>query len=342
MFSVFVFALFIWSTYAIDVVFSDHHCDTELDDDFSPILFELGNLEGFSKETKENEVCRIDSDELVTFSGRFFNSTVEDMGVKFDDGCDFLEKVFHEEFGEGCLPSGWEITGVLGNGKAGRVYSTIGPKGKTGALKIQHEDGFIDTKSEVMMNKLFHHVGLTGEFKEGCVFEQDGELLIVTHSEKIDMTLNKYLYLSGGSNFNILCQKIFELFERMRKNGLTHGDFHLHNIGIIVEDDGKTGILQVMDFGLSRFGSDPVLDIMSLIASLFRTGKEPLSVIFRDEVFKTYGYKFPNDNDEFEVFRNSYRKYPLYSEYFERSRELGFRMCYEYGQDNDESFDCSV
>jgi len=96
-----------------------------------------------------------------------------------------------------------------------------------------------------------------------------------------------------------------------------------------------------MDFGMSRFGSDPALEIISFISSLDRFGKKDLDVMFRRKVFDLYGYKLPTDEDELAFFREKYRKYPLYSDYFDMSKELGSRVCKKYSLENDESFDCT-
>ena len=314
MFSLIMFFFFFLLLGNISVSFSN--CDI-VDNDFSPIVFYLEKGVGeYVIETRENEQCSMSYEEVETFSLNYLN---EDLKSN-DDGnsCDLFEDIFHSEFDNECFPDDWGIIGLLGEGHSGHVYSTIGPNGETGALKIQHESGGVHIDDEIMMNILFHHVGLSTEFKRHCVYKNNGKSLDVTHIGKIDMTLGTYLknFEVSDENLSILYKKIFKVLDRMKKNGLRHGDLSLGNIGFIVEDGGKKGILQVIDFGLSHLGSNLPSDMMHLLNSLYFLSKSMkhthFDSLFREEIFKYYGYKFPTGENEFSSFRHLYSKYPLH------------------------------
>ena len=322
------------------------NCGVEtLDNDFSPIVFDLEKGVGkYVIETRENEQCSISYEEVEAFSVNFLNEKIKSNDD--DNPCDLFADIFHSEFDNECFPDDWETIELLGEGHNAHVYSTIGPNGETGALKIQHESGGVHIDDEIMMNILFHHVGLSTEFKRHCAYKKHGKSLDVTHIGRIDMTLETYLenFEVSDNNLSILYNKIFKVFDRMKKNGLRHGDLSLANIGFVVEDDGKRGILQVIDFGLSRLGSNIPSDMMHLTSSLYFLSKHMkhthFDILFREEIFGYYGYKFPREEHEFSFFRSSYSKYSLHLEELAFSRARGVSVCEKYEVDNNVSIGC--
>ena len=188
--------------------------------------------------------------------------------VKKHNPCLTLNSFFPKK----CLPKGWRITDILGNGSFGFVFSTIGPKNERGALKVVKEDDDESEKEEIereiTFNKLFHHLGLSPEYKNHCKFEPEvGVILHTIHMGRVDSTVEEYLQQDRTQEeIRILVGKIFELLDKMDKNYVTHGDFHFGNIGLTKNRNDVPGKMLLIDFGFSSIQQfTPTLDIYQLL-----------------------------------------------------------------------------
>ena len=176
-------------------------------------------------------------------------------------------------FPKKCLPKGWKITGILGHGSFGFVFSTIGPKNERGALKVIKDDDDDGSEEEeiqreITFNKIFHSLELSPKYMNHCKFSPErGVILHTIHMGRIDSTVGEYLNKELTSEeIDNLVEKIFELLVKMEKNYVTHGDFHPGNIGLTKNRNGVPGKMQLIDFGFSSIRKfTPKLDIVQLL-----------------------------------------------------------------------------
>lgn len=298
-------------------------CQFDIPDEFPPIVFDLD--QGVGKSLLESkESCSMHLSDVQEFTTDYLNYSIESFGMDLDDDyssetCGHVEDIIRD-FSEECFPNDWKITGILGRGVSGKVYSTQGPDGKRGALKVQSKNNFVDVDMEIMMNKIFHRIGLSPEFKNSCRYED----VYVMHTGRIDMTLGEYM---NEARTRSLYPKISEVIERMEQNGLRHGDFHSQNLGFIVNEGGKTATIKIIDLGLSRFGANPCDEIMAFVSI---KPFPPLAFEFKNKMKEIYGCNFPNDRDELVKYRKMLSIYPVTDRV---SEEVGVRFCKKFKEE---------
>ena len=171
---------------------------------------------------------------------------------------------------------GWEITGYLGKGANGTVFDVVRKKdGRKGVVKLQYKDPHT-IKEEVSEQRKLHKRGLAPELIEYCSFkprsmdtkaERDlrraihtstraprGHRVYLLFMDKLDGTVEDWLNRSpvSSKSMGALGRAIFDLIQRLRMEGFTHGDFHIGNLGYVFTDPSRTRVRIVpIDFGLT-------------------------------------------------------------------------------------------
>jgi len=192
---------------------------------------------------------------------------------------------------------------VLGQGRFGMVLSIYDFETKKcfacKIMKYNREDSFIDPLQEVQIQRHFAkcHVGPK---IISYYHKQDIHIIIM---EQVDFTLENWMielsakyckrykewkknYLIIKRELKICIQKIINLFIKMSKCKLTHGDMHLNNIAF------KNNKIYLIDFGQStgRF-HDICVDIYAIFRDLYyKKYPSRLELLFAD-MLEEYLYK---------------------------------------------------
>ena len=313
---------------------------TVYSDDFSPITFDVPkSVSDHITFAKEHDECVITPVEVDSFCIRYLDSTLESLGYDWDENrtCEYMNNIIHDNFGEGCFPSDWTVTKQLGHGLYAHVYSTKGPDGETGAMKVQSTfQSEWDISKEIQMMKLFEYVGISTTFKNHCSF---GEYIHMTHTEKVDMIVDKYIQHDvSDDNLDILASKIIEVVRRMEINGLNHKDFHVQNIGLTLNDDKKTATLKVIDPQKSDFhGADSVQEMLILFSYYLFKENFFFNQILREKFRTVFGYTFPVLYKDILILRN-FNNLP--ESYRESSKKVGVALCEKFKSINNSTFSC--
>ena len=326
-----VLLLFFGSVYSDNVHISGY----EIDD--SPITFDVPKLiSEHITYIKEHDGCIITPEEVDSFRKRYLNSS---LGYNSDnETCENMNNIIHDNFDGECFPSDWTVTRQLGHGVYAHVYSTKGPGGETGAIKVQSTSkSDFSIFKEIQMMKLFDFIGISTKFKNHCTY---GESIHMTHTEKVDMTIDKYIeHDVSDEDLGILSLKIIEVIKRMETNGLNHKDFHVRNIGIILNDDKNTASLKVIDTQKSDFhGGDSVQEMLVLFSYYLFNEKFFFSKILRKKFKTVFGYKFPFSFKEINILRNFHN---LPESYRENTKKVGIALCEKFKTMNNETFSCT-
>ena len=263
-------------------------------------------------ESDRESFCEVNGEELNIFASYYMNSSVEKLGLDnsgLESGpsnkrCEDLKRFIPEE----CLPHDWRITKVLGGGNFGHVFATKGPNGESGALKLQMEQPFVYLDSETHMTNLFHELNLSPGIKNQCSYDIESGNVLVIHMGRIDMTVKTYLETDPSvGHVDLLVSKIMEAILRIENNGYRHGDFHIGNVGFTIGEDGKTGILQVIDMGTSSYkGAYPSVEIIALLQGNFWEDKidnVEFDKSLRKQAMAIYGHDFPVGIQELTTLR---------------------------------------
>ena len=143
----------------------------------------------------------------------------------------------------------WKITHFLGNGTEGYVFACRSKKGsKTGALKIQPMKDKSATRRQVKIHKKFAALGLSPKIHSHCTKVKMGSTVLFLNMDRIDTTLRQWLTKRRSTKMiDLLVERLFDILRVMRENGVTHGDFHLSNIGFVFRRDSSPGKIQLID-----------------------------------------------------------------------------------------------
>ena len=287
-------------------------CHPDNISNIDPITFVLEGDEFENQIKSDSGNCRVNNEEINIFASYYMSSSVEKLGLDnsgLEHGpsnkrCEELKRFIPEE----CLPHDWRITKVLGGGNFGHVFATKGPNGERGALKLQIEQQFVYLESEIHMTNLFNGLNLSPGIKGQCSYDIESGTVLVIHMGRIDMTVKTYLATNPSvENVDTLVSKIMEVISRMEKSGYRHGDFHIGNIGFTIGEDGKTGIIQVIDMGTSSFkGAYPAVEIVALLQG--NLGESKVENInfdnsLRKQSMSIYGRSFPVGIQELSTLR---------------------------------------
>lgn len=195
-------------------------------------------------------ITRVDIDKI----GRKLDidDVLENMRKRYKnvDPCTLILKMLPEN----CIPLGWKLTEILGKGSYGIVLGTRGRMGQFGALKLLHPRDYSTQNNinrECKIGEKFHSMGI-GVKVWGCFsFTRGKQKLNALHMSRIDGTVSSYL--QGGtlsiSKISSLVDNIFDIIARMKREKITHQDFHLSNIGYVHSSGDSSSKLVVIDFG---------------------------------------------------------------------------------------------
>ena len=156
---------------------------------------------------------------------------------------------------------GWNIIGYLGKGSYGTTYEAIRKRdGKKGVVKIQTGDSSVS--DEIKNQKILHSKGLAPAIFDYCSYSPSKGMkmakghtkVYVIFMSKVDGIVSTWLNRSDISDESIrmLAMSIFQTLFKMKKEGFTHGDFHIDNIGYVYTDSSKTKVtIAPIDFGFT-------------------------------------------------------------------------------------------
>lgn len=205
---------------------------------------------------------------------------------------------------------GWRVTKFLSAGSYGHVFRAVHTNGTNAALKVQTGDAK-RLRNELKAQRAFHKQGLAPKIIRYCSFKPKNRLGMAAHErlnravqnedvpfqtedesptgnlvhvilmEEIAGVLGQWLRREK-SNIQIwkTALEITKLMVDFKTHGLTHGDFHLNNIGYVYTDASKRHMkLMPIDFGRSHVGKAftglEVGALMRTLAPTFRMGPHP-------------------------------------------------------------------
>lgn len=129
----------------------------------------------------------------------------------------------------------------------------------------------LDMGVEISNSNEFHEAGLSPKtiwVGEHSLRDDDGRVrtIFVVRMSRIDGTLYDYVKGPRSSKEIVdLSHGLIDLIRRMDVSSLSHGDFHLNNIGyVFLEDISPIPYLQVIDHGFASNESDPLTDLCTL------------------------------------------------------------------------------
>lgn len=239
---------------------------------------------------------------------------------------------------------GWQVTGYLGRGANGTVFDVVRKKdGRKGVVKLQYKDPHT-IKEEVSEQRKLHKKGLAPELIEYCSFkprsigsksERDlrnavrsstraprGHRVYLLFMDKLDGTVEDWLNRSPVSprSMGALGRAVFDLIQRLREEGFTHGDFHIGNLGYVFTDSSKTKVrIMPIDFGwTSTKRAFTYLEVIQLVrtshpmynAGMPRDTLAQFVAVVRKLAEKVYAYKLPMGQSSIEShFMKEMREY---------------------------------
>lgn len=201
----------------------------------------------------------------------------------------------------GSCMHGWKVTKFLSAGASGHVFRVVHADGREAAAKVQTGDAK-RMQNEIKCQKAFAKKGLAPKIFGSCSFDPQrslsplahrklnkevqektvttptvvvegptGRLVYIIIMEEIVGVLSQWL--SRPKSARQLKQKAEEIVDLMvafREHKLTHGDFHLNNIGYVYTDASKRNMkLMPIDFGRSHIGkSFTSIEVGSLMRTL--------------------------------------------------------------------------
>jgi len=149
------------------------------------------------------------------------------------------------------LPEDYFIAKKLGEGVNGKTYLLCNRNTKKCDRVIKHSKKVTleDFENEAKMNKYFYKAGIAPRYLGGTYLSREKEFVIIMG--RIDTTLEDYLAQKlTQKEIKKVFTKIEAVLEKMRKNDLLHGDFHLGNIGLVQKKNSIEPLL--IDFGYSK------------------------------------------------------------------------------------------
>lgn len=160
---------------------------------------------------------------------------------------------------------GWSLKRFLSNGTKGFVFVAGDSRGNTAAIKIQLGDSK-EVNWEVKMQKKFQRLGIGAKIVKYCSLTVPDKYLSpdevmanvaaqmssgssrrsnpkihIIIMEKIDGVLSSWVKVTRTPDqLEDMATKIVDLAKFMRNKKVTHGDFHLGNIGYVFTDRART------------------------------------------------------------------------------------------------------
>lgn len=149
----------------------------------------------------------------------------------------------------GAIPDNLSVYGVIGQGEYGTVLGVCDNStpvdSKKFAVKVTEDSAH--TRTEIEMQKRFHAIGLAPRIHD--VTHVEGNTFI--RMDHVDMTLESYFTnrTVRVAEAETIFQDIEDAVDNMYEHQLSHGDMHVGNIAVNVDDSGAYRSLIFIDFG---------------------------------------------------------------------------------------------
>ena len=162
------------------------------------------------------------------------------------------------------LVDGWNVVRYLGGGSFGKALLIMNPSGARRVIKIAVEDSsndYLNVREETEMQRVFHEAGIAPRVHGSYTKKIGGKHSVsVIVMDPVDYTLKEMLCLveySGhkktvaDARVKYLAGLLMDAILAMRRAGLTHGDMHDTNVGVLVDANNKVKKVVFIDFGQS-------------------------------------------------------------------------------------------
>lgn len=156
------------------------------------------------------------------------------------------------------MPDDLFVYGILGQGQYGTVLGACDRQTPVGskqvAIKVTEDSAH--SRREIEMQKRFHAIGLAPRI-HSVTHVKGNTFIFMDH---IDMTLESY-FTDPGRTVRVaetvtIFQEIEDAIDTMYENKLSHGDMHVGNIAVNVDDSGAYRSISFIDFGFSSGRDD--------------------------------------------------------------------------------------
>ena len=222
---------------------------------------------------------------------------------------------------------GWNIIGYLGKGSYGTTYEAIRKHdGKKGVVKIQTGDSSV--ADEIKNQRVLHSKNLAPEIFDYCSYTPVKEMkmakghtkVYVIFMGKVDGIVSDWLNRPDISSESIkmLAMSIFQTLFKLKKEGFTHGDFHIDNIGYVYTDSSKTKVtVAPIDFGFTYTKKSFMkFDLMQLVRVLSpsyfpKARKAPLIALEKEirKIAESINIEIPKRNKIERAHDKAHQKY---------------------------------
>ena len=222
---------------------------------------------------------------------------------------------------------GWNIIGYLGKGSYGTTYEAIRKHdGKKGVVKIQTGDSSV--ADEIKNQRVLHSKNLAPEIFDYCSYTPAKDMkmakghtkVYVIFMGKVDGIVSDWLNRPDISSESIkmLAMSIFQTLFKLKKEGFTHGDFHIDNIGYVYTDSSKTKVtVAPIDFGFTYTKKSFMkFDLMQLVRVLSpsyfpKARKAPLIALEKEirKIAESINIEIPKRNKIERAHDKAHQKY---------------------------------
>lgn len=157
----------------------------------------------------------------------------------------------------GAIPSDLSVYSILGQGQYGTVLGVCNKGSRSSskmALKITTDSEH--SRLEIDMQHRFQAIGLAPSVHS--VSHSKGNTFILM--DHVDMTIESYLMENNKTisvgELTTIFDEIEDAVDTMYDNNLSHGDMHMGNVAVILDDDGSYKGITFIDFGFSSGRDD--------------------------------------------------------------------------------------
>lgn len=198
----------------------------------------------------------------------------------------------------------WRITKFMGRGASAYVFGCRHRKtNSAGALKIFSANDSSLVRSEVKSHNIFSKLHLSPKIISHCSLRKGRRRIYFLNMSRVDTTLYKWLAERRSKKLlDGLITRIFDILVLMEKHNITHGDFHLDNIGFVYGRGREPGRIKILDYGYaSTARAMPEIELVQFVRTLHsrytpRINRENANYIIkqvRSESMRQFGLSIP-------------------------------------------------
>ena len=200
-------------------------------------------------------------------------STTDREAIESQFGTEFITHLYNK--------NSYTLSRVLGKGDYGTVLSFCRDRYDCIAVKVQVVESRTDIEREIYMHKTVAHLGLAPKLlEEPRYFEYKYEHHVSMEMEAIDGTLEMLLlgkWNSKSAYKRQLLNSILYMIVTLAENNMTHGDFHVGNMGFVFVTNSYAQVElrpMLIDMAWTTYGANPKYDTLRMLRELIHIEKK--------------------------------------------------------------------